>query len=434
MKLHLLTALWLGVGANVLPASAANFPAWRGDGSGVLARQTLPPKWSLPGEVRWKAPLAEPGNGSPVVWGNRVFIAQAHDSQRQLLAFDRATGRSLWQAVTKHEGKEETHSTNPYASSTPVTDGERVIVWYGSAGLACYDMQGKELWRRDLGKQEHQWGYGQSPVLYRDLCLLNFGPGPNTFLIAVDKRTGKTVWKKDFPPSEPKERTDGFAGKTGPIGSWSTPLLIQRPERDEVVVSFPDALRSFDPATGKELWFCRGLTPLIYTSPIYGEGVVVAMAGFGGSSMAVKLGGSGDVTETHRLWHFPRSKQRIGSGVVANGHIYILNTPGIAECIELKTGKEIWSERLAGSGPKSESWSSLLLVGNTCYALNQAGDILSFKAAPAFEKLGVTPLNEPCNSSLAVADGQVFVRTHKHLWSLGAAEQAATRPPQTARR
>src|SRR6266542_3589784 len=162
------------------PAVAENWPAWRGPlGTGVCLEKNLPLHWSTNENVRWRVPLPERGNSTPIVWGQRVFVTQAieQDGRRTLLCFDRADGKRLWQQGPTYPEKELTHETNPQSSSSPVTDGERVIAWFGSAGLFCYDKSGRELWHRDLGPQRHIWGSGSSPVLHGNLCVLNFGPG-----------------------------------------------------------------------------------------------------------------------------------------------------------------------------------------------------------------------------------------------------------------
>jgi len=402
-------------------ASAANWPAWRGpDGTGITSEAELPLTWSATENVKWKTPLPERGNSTPIVWEDRIFIAQNIGNQRAVMCFDRKDGRELWKAGPTYSEKERTHATNPYASASPVTDGERVVAWFGSAGLWCWDLAGKEQWHLDLGKHDHEWGYAGSPVIHGDLCFLYFGPGERSFFIAVDKRTGKKVWQVDMPEPKPTERTDGFAGKEGVVGTWSTPLVVKAAGRDELVMTFAEAVVAFEPQTGKELWRCRGLNPLIYTSPMFGEGVVIGSGGFGGSTVAVKPGGSGDVTETHRLWQKVRDKQRIGSGVITGGHLYILNTPGTAQCIELQTGKPVWEERLQGSGGRSESWASMVLSGERIYVLNQGGDTIVIKASPKFEKLAVNALGDGLtNASHAVSNGDIFIRTHKHLWCIG---------------
>ena len=330
-------------------AWSANWPAWRGpEGTGVTTETNLPLTWSATKNVRWKTPLPERGNATPIIWGERIFITQNVGQKRTVTCFSRTDGKQLWQEGPTFAEEERTHATNPYCAASPVTDGERVVAWFGSAGLWCWDLDGKEQWHLDLGKQDHVWGYGGSPVLHDDLCFLNFGPGDRTFFIAVEKRTGKKVWQIEIPPPDTKTRTDGFAGKEGETGSWSTPLIVGAADRAQLIMSWPEKLVAYAPKTGEVLWSCGGLNPLIYTSPMFGEGFVVASGGFGGSTIALKPAGSGDLT-SNRLWHTIRDKQRIGSGVITGGHLYILNTPGTAQCIDLKDGRTIWEERLQGT-------------------------------------------------------------------------------------
>ena len=280
-----------------------------------------------------------------------------------------------------------------------------------------YDFEGKEIWHRDLGRQAHIWGNAASPVLHGELCILNFGPGERSFLIAVNKKTGETVWQRDEPGGDSGEQKPG---QDKPVwrGSWSTPIIINMEGHEELIMCSPGRVAGLDLKNGRELWTCRGLNPLVYTSPIFDEGVVVAMGGFSGSALAVKPGGRGDVTETHRLWQIPKTKQRIGSGIISGGHIFILNDPGIAECFDLQTGKTIWEERLKGAGPKNDSWSSMVLSGDRIYVMNQSGDTFVLKASPKFELLAANPLRETTISSLAVSDGEIFIRTYQNLWCI----------------
>jgi outer membrane protein assembly factor BamB len=403
-----------------IPVTAANWPAFRYDGLGIAPEKTAPVKWSASENVRWRVALPDQGNSSPIVWSNQVFITQAQGEKRSVICFDRANGKQLWQEGVSYAGKDDTHETNPHASPTPVTDGARVIAWFGSAGVVCYDLAGKELWRRDLGKQSHQWGYGSSPVLYRDLCLLHFGPGPRTFLIALDKKTGEKVWQVDLPEKDPPVRYDGFAGKQGqPIGSWSTPLIL-RGQRDEVVLSIVGEVRGFDPKTGRELWKTDGVSPLVYTSALVGEGVVFGSGGFGGSTVAVKAGGSGDLSN-QKLWHVQKEKKnRISSGIIHKGHVFLCNMDGVAQCLELTTGKDKWSERLKGNGAKGEIWGSTIMVGENIYVMNQSGDTFVFKANPEkLEVVAINSLGELSNSTPAVSNGDLFIRTSKTLWCIG---------------
>jgi outer membrane protein assembly factor BamB len=406
------------------PAGAANWPAWRGPhGDGRCGETNLPLRWGTNENVRWRVPLPDRGNSTPVVWGSRVFVTQAvaREGRRALMCFDRATGALLWQEGTKYEGQELTHATNPHCGSSPVTDGERVVAWYGSAGLSCYGLAGQKLWQRDLGPQRHIWGNASSPILHGDLCILNFGPGEPSFLLAVDKKTGRDVWKVTEPNADSGEEKPGVA-KAAWTGSWSTPLVVNTGAREEMLLSWPKRLVAFEPKTGNELWTCAGLNPLAYTSPLYdpARNIAVAMGGFNGMALAVKAGGAGDVTESRRLWHHPRTKQRIGSGVIHDGYIYIHNDPGVAECWELETGKLVWEERLRGAAAKNDSWSSMVLAGDRLYVINQGGDAFVLRASPKFEVLATNSIGETTMASLVPSDGEIFIRTYQHLWCIGA--------------
>jgi outer membrane protein assembly factor BamB len=399
-----------------LPAAAANWPSWRGglDGSGQTPDHDLPTAWSRTDNVRWKTPLPEAGNSTPIVWGNRVFLTQAigkgANSRRALLCLDRADGKVVWQKDVVYKENEPTHATNPYCSASPVTDGERVVASFGSAGLFCWDTEGKELWRKDVGKMEHIWGNASSPILYDNLAILWCGPGERQVLLAVDKKTGETVWEHQEPGGK-----SGLAGAKDWIGSWSTPIVVPVEGRDQLILSVPEKLKGFDPRTGKELWSCDGLGKLVYTSAVVSDGVIVTMSGFHGPAMAVRTGGKGDCTATHRLWrHPPGNPQRIGSAVVLGEHIYILNDPGTFQCLELKTGKQVFSERLS-----STSWGSLVATGDRLYVTNQAGQTFVLAASPEFKKIATNALEERTMSSIAVSDGELFIRTYKHLWCIG---------------
>jgi outer membrane protein assembly factor BamB len=417
------SAAVLGALALGLSTQAANWPAWRGaDGQGTSTEKNLPTRWSATENIRWKISLPDRGNSTPVVWGDRVFVTQAIEEkgQRTLMCFARRDGKLLWQKSVPYAVKEETHESNPYCSASPATDGERVIVTHGSAGVFCYDFAGQELWKRDLGKQEFGWGGGSSPVLHGDVCILYHGPGQGAKLISLDKKSGKTLWEYAEPSVDVKGRTDGFRGKEpGMICTYSTPILVRAAGRDELVMAFPRFVRGFDPKTGKELWSCDGLNPLIYTSPMAADGVVVAMGGYFGNTVAVKTGGQGDVTESHRLWQTVRGKGGIGTGLIHEGRIYS-HAGGIVECLDLQTGQTLWSERLKSAGAKGESWSSMVRAGELIYLLNQSGDCAVFRAGKTFEQVGVNSLgSEMCNASLAPSDGDLFIRTHQHLWCVG---------------
>jgi outer membrane protein assembly factor BamB len=395
------------------PAAAENWPSWRGGPSpGISSDRAAPLTWSKTENVAWRVALSDPGNSTPIVWGDRIFVtlAERATNRRTLICFDRASGKLLWQSGVTYDGDDPTHQTNPHASASPVTDGERIYVWFGSAGLIAYDFNGKEVWKRDLGRQRHTWGYGTSPVLYGGRLFLNFGPGDRAFLIAIDNATGRTLWQNDIPPGKGEKFANWNAEDM--YGSWATPLLIRTEGKDELILPLPRRLVSYDPETGKENWSADGLGGLVYPSPVFAEGALVAVSGFGGPTLAVKPGGE-------RLWHLPKSRQQIGSGVVRNGHLFTIDNGGIAQCADLKTGAVIWTERLRGKGETNNLWSSPVLAGDRIYVMNQGGDTFVFKAEPKFELLGTNSLEERTNSSVVISGGDIILRTHEALWRIG---------------
>ena len=425
---------WL-VCALTTPLLAANWPAWRGPkGTGVSTEKNFPLHWSTNENVRWRAALPDRGDSTPVVWGRRIFITQAIDTEnrRTVMSFDRRDGKLLWQSGATWTEKEPTYPDNPPCTPSPVTDGRRVIAWFGSAGVYCYDFDGRELWHRDLGRQKHQWGYASSPILYRDLCILNFGPGERTFLIGLNKKTGRTMWQFDLPPIAPTIRAEELGGPVASdtipdwklsdiAGSWDTPLVVPAGRRDELVVTFPLRLMAFAPRTGERLWSCDGPNIGMYSSTFFGEGLVgLAACGFRNTLMVVRPGGHGDVTATHRLWLQSPGTATIGSGVIFQRHMFFVKTIGVAECVEVNSGKTVWSERLPGTGARSSSMSSLVLAGDRLYVPNQNGDVFVLRAGPKFDLLATNSIGgEPMIASLAVSDGDIFIRTDKNLWCIG---------------
>jgi hypothetical protein len=314
--------------------SAANWPGWRGpEGSGISVEKNLPLHWSTNENVRWRVSLPDPGNSTPVVWGKKVFLTQAinTENRRMVMCLHRGTGRLLWRSGATWAEQEPKVDDNPPCTPSPATDGRRVIVWFGSAGVYCYDFEGRELWHRDLGPQMHQWGYASSPVLYKRLCLLNFGPGDRSFVVALDKKTGRIVWKFDVPsvPEDIDRRElsgpDASAGEAASVklseiaGSWATPLIVPATGHDELVVALPLRLVALAPHTGELLWNCEGPNIGAYSSPFYGEGFVECSgSGFLNNLMVVQPGGRGDVTKTKRLWLQPlaNSQTHFGAGVI----------------------------------------------------------------------------------------------------------------------
>ena len=413
-----------------LTAEESNWPQWRGPhGSGKTESVTSVTQWAPETNLKWRSPLPEAGNSTPVVWGDRIFVSQplSETKERALLCLDRNSGKELWRRGVVYGENEPTHKTNPFCSASPVTDGECVIAWLGSAGLVCWDFSGNELWRRDLGRQRHMWGYGSSPILYGDLCIINFGPGEREFLVAVNKKTGETAWQVDTLPDADERalsgpENDGNANEFQSDkeranrlrGSWNTPIIVRVSDHDELIVALPRRLAAFDPMTGKQRWVCGGGAPLAYASVVEHDGVIVVLGGYNGASMAVRTGGSGDVTKTHRLWHKPRDNGWLGTGVAEEGAVYVCDMGGVLHCIEVLTGDVLWKSRVEGGG----TWSSITQTSEgMMHLLTKTGATTVFR--PNQEKLdevSVNELNETSNASVVVAGGEVLVRTDKALW------------------
>ncbi|MBI3856103.1 MAG: PQQ-like beta-propeller repeat protein [Planctomycetes bacterium] len=416
--MSLLLALGLG-GASF----ADDWPAWRGAaGQGQCGEKNLPMKWSPTENVRWKVALPADGSSTPAVWGDQIFVTQANDKtiwppqggnggvakarKRSLLCFARADGKLLWQSDVIYDEEESTHPTNPFCSASPATDGERVVVSFGSAGLHCYDFSGKELWKVNLGKLEHIWGNASSPVIHGDLVILWCGPGDRQFLLAVNKKTGAKVWEHAEPGGDSKKF----------VGTWSTPVIVKAENREQLLLGVPNKLKSFDPKTGKELWSCDGLTSLVYTSPLYADGIAVAMSGYGGAALAVKLGGGGDITK-NRLWQHPKNSQRIGTGVIVGEHLYMVEEDGRPHCFELKTGQEVWQSQY-DKRTTGGAWGSMVHADGKLYITDRGGTTTIFAATPKFEILGTNRLGEHTDASIAVSNGDLFIRTYKSLWCI----------------
>lgn len=404
----------IACGANLLVALltpallAGDWLQWRGpQGTGQTHNVHPPTTWSAAENVKWKVALDGTGNSSPIVVGQKVFIAHAPQghNQRGLRSYDRSTGELLWKHEVEYADKELTHNTNPFCSSSPVSDGERVVAWYGSPGLYCYDLAGNVLWHKALGDVEHIWGFGSSPIIFHDLVILNFGPGLNAYVVALDKQTGKEVWRKEF-PGQRSEKIDEYRG------SWSTPVVHREGDRDALLLALPETLRAVEPRTGEEIWSCGGLSKLVYTSPLLSGDIVIAMCGYTGPAIAVKGGGRGDQTDKI-LWTHAKNPQRVGSGVVVDGHIYILNEPGIAWCIDATTGEKKWEQRLGGG----VSWSSMNHVAGRLYVNNTAGTTFVLEPSPTQCKIiAENKLDELTRASPAYCDGQIFIRTYEHLY------------------
>ena len=415
MYLHSLTLLL----AAAFLSPTDDWATWRGPtGDGVSTSKTAPLTWNTETNVKWKIPLEHPANGSPIVVGDRIFLTTPEDTdgkKRSLQCFRRADGEMIWTRTVEIDKKMETHRSNPYCGTTPASDGERVVVWHASAGLHCYDMKGEELWKRDLGTFSHIWGYGSSPVIHGGHVLLNTGPGERTFVTAIDVKTGKTIWETD----EPDLRTAEEIEAKRIIGSWCTPVVVPSGDVDVLLCAQPTRIVAYDLSSGSIIWTCAGNSgtrgDLTYSSPVIADDLCVFVGGWEGPTMGVRLGGKGDVTESHRAWRHAGQMSNCASGVYKNGRVFVPDMQGKLWCIDPATGEADWKKRIASGA----TWGSIVLVGDQMYLMSQKGTTVVFTAdAEGLEILAENELGETTNSTPAIVDGEVFLRTHESLYCI----------------
>lgn len=418
LKLFVLMSVVMSTAAG--HAFADDWAAFRGTrGDGISLEPDFPTEWSPEKNIRWRTPLAAPDNGSPIAVKGKVFLLSATDEgkQRSVIALDRATGQELWKQTVAYPKVEETHKTSPHGATTPVSDGERVVVWHRSAGMHCYDLDGKPLWSRDLGEFHHIWGGGSSPIIHGDRVIQLCGPGERTFVVALNKQTGEIVWQTPIEPGG----SSSAQGKY--IGTWSTPSIIQVDGQDQLLVPLHTRVVAYDPDTGQELWDIKGLSgergDLVYTSAVVSDGTGVILGGFSGPALGFILGGSGDMTAKHRLWHdTSRHPQRIGTGVIIDGYLYSANAdgPGSIDCIDIKTGAQQWVERRTSEGPH---WGSIVFAGGHLYVTGQNGVTRVFEPNPSKHVvIAENDLGEPSNSTPAFSDGEIFLRTFEAIYAI----------------
>lgn len=411
------TLLLLVSVAFAISLSAADWPQFRGeDHTGISADANVPLRWSADKNVKWKVSLPSGGNSSPIVSGDRVFVNCAEDSRgfrRSLYCFNRADGKMLWVKSVTYEKADPHHAANPYCASSPAADGKHVVVWHGSAGLHCYDYDGNKLWQRDLGIIRHIWGFAGSPLIHGDSIILNCGPGERSFVTALDLKTGEKIWQTD----EPGGAEDRIKETGSWIGSWSTPLIAKVDGKDQILVTMARHVNAYDPATGKIIWTCAGTGDLAYCDPMVNTdlNVCVAMAGYGGTAIGFKLGGVGDITPSNRLWKSTeKPPQRIGTGVMIGKHLFMVQETGFL-CVNPITGKTLWQHR----EPGQVIWSSIIAAGDRLYATSQQGMTFVIAADPtAYKVLAMNEVGEKSNSSLAISDKQIFLRTFEHLYCI----------------
>ncbi len=401
-----------------LVATGADWTGFRGPaGSGVSAERDLPIRWSATENVAWKTKLPGPGTSSPIVVGDRVFVTcftgygiekggDTKNLRRQLLCLSRANGDLVWRTEIIPKLPESRLSSQTaehgYASSTPATDGERIYVFFGRTGVVAFDLQGKQLWQTEVGTSLSGWGSASSPVLHKNLVIVNAAV-ENNAVVALDKRSGQEVWRK-----------------RGLSDCWTTPVLVEVPGgKSELVVHVPGALWAFEPETGVKLWECGGVSSATASSsPVARAGIVYVMgAGVGNSRnvMAVRAGGKGDVSQSHVIW-----KQKAGanhsSPLVYGDYLYYVS--GQVCCLRADTGDIVYQERLYSAGTE---YSSPVAADGKLFAFTRRNGAFVLAANGKFELLAHNELGDASvfNASPAIDRGQLLIRSNEYLYCLG---------------
>jgi outer membrane protein assembly factor BamB len=382
------------------------WPQWRGpSGQGIVEGKGYPDTWSGTENVRWKVKVPGRGHSSPAIWKDRIFLTSSYDGERRVvLCFNRDDGKLLWEtAAPEPPAVEKLYKKNSYATATPVTDGQRVYALFGNSGLLAVDFDGATLWHYSFGTTSNYHGPGGSPLLYRDRVIFYQDQRSDSFVAAVDAKTGKLLWKT------PREETVG----------WGTPIAIRAGDRDEIIVSGQYAVRAYDPDTGKELWMARGSTMEVIPTPAVAHGLVLCPSGRAGPTLAIRPGGAGDVTDTHIAWQSPRGSPFIPSPLAYGDYLYLVNDmTSVATCLDARTGKPVWQGRLGDAARESFS-ASPVMVDDKVFFTNDNGETFVLATGPEFKLLRVNRLNEQTLATPALVDGKWYFRTVEHLIAIG---------------
>jgi outer membrane protein assembly factor BamB len=390
---------------------AKYWPRWRGpSGQGHVTGTNYVDTWSDKQNVKWRAAVPGLGHSSPIVWRDHLFLTTATEDGTtvSMIAFSRATGKQLWRTSLPSTGLvEHKYPKNSHASATATTDGQRVFASFGTHGLAAFDFNGKILWHTKLGDLSNYHGSAGSPVLYKDrVFLYQDHDGTATlrsFVAAFDAATGKVIWKRDRPET---------------VG-WGTPVVINTGTRDELIVSSQRRVAAYDPQTGQDLWTVRGMTFEVIPTPVVGHGLVFCSSGRQGPTLAIKPGGTGDVTGTHVAWSSPKGSPFVPSGLIHGPYLYLVNDiQSILTVYEAATGKVMYQDRLGA--PLKEGFSaSPVAVGDKLFFTNDNGETFVVQAGPVFNLLHVNRLNARILASPALVEGVWYWRTDRELIAIG---------------
>ena len=403
---------------------AENWPGWRGpSGDGVSAGEGIPTKWSSTENIAWKIAVPGEGHSSPIVWGDKVFLTSSltEKNKRILLCIDRLSGQTVWQRDVVQSPPETIHRLNSRASGTPATDGKQVYVTFmraegdeviapnvgserlitpGKIIVAAYDLDGNEKWKTNVGDFVSAHGFNTCPVLFEDLVILNGDHDGDAYLVALDRQSGRQRWRTR---RENKTR------------SYVTPIIREIDGITQMILSGSLCVASYDPRNGKRHWIVDGPTEQFVASMVYDGKYVFATGGYPERhTLAIRPGGKGNVTDTHIAWRTTRGAAYVPSPIISGRYLLMVADSGIASCFEARTGKRHWMERLPGGhSPSPVSADGLV------YFVSDRGVTTIIRPSETFAVIAKNELGEPVSASPAISQGQIFLRTHQHLYCIG---------------
>jgi hypothetical protein len=399
----------------------ADWTRFRGpDASGISADKGLPVQWSATENIAWKTQLPGPGASSPITLGDKIFITcysgygldendpgDLEHLEYHVLCIDRTQGKILWDKAEKALLPQPSYRgfilRHGYASATPVTDGKTLYVFLGHTGVFAYDLAGSPLWHADVGQRIHDWGSAASPILYKNLLIVNASVESGS-LVALDKASGKEVW---------------HAG--GIKMSWGTPMLVDLPDgRQELVIAVQDKVLGFDPASGERLWECDGVKDYICPSAVAHGDVVYITAGRKPESLAVRAGGRGDVSQSHVLWRIKKTS-KVGTPLYHDGLLYWIDNGGKAVCLEAANGNVLYEQGLGFKGHGDKVYASLVCGDGKLYAVSREGGAAVLETGKEFKELAHNDLGDKSifNATPVISNGQLLLRSDQYLYCIG---------------
>lgn len=400
------------------PDAASQWYRFRGPtGQGQALGKKLPPlRWSANENIRWKSRLPGVGNSSPILWNDAIYlgVSTPDGKRRGLVCLDRATGQIRWQDSLAVDPLEQSvREENGFASATPICDGEQVYAFFGNGGLLATSLKGERRWLTSLGKFDGMHGPGCSPILHGDLVLLVQDQNKGASVtVGLDRQTGAIRWRRDRPTAM----------------GWCTPVVLRIGARDEMIFASNKRLYSLDPASGRDLWSIDGPTEEPVPSVIFGHGMIYSTSGRNGPTLAVRPGDASANVNDRVAWTSLRGGPHVPGPILLGDYLYLVNDRGILTCLEAKTGKTIYQNRLEG-----KFYASPASAGKHLFLTNEAGDTFVVEAGPKFKKVGVNSLGETVRASLAIVDGEIFARGQQTLFCIAdpSAVQAVSAPSLT---